>query len=116
MSIRDRILSVYRGETPDYVPYMLDLSHWLYHRNQMPWDLSRAYEKPEYELIDYHKKAGVGFYLPNLGTFYSVSYTGDVVAEVRKDFPGGIPEITWRLTTPIGSIERKRVWEEASYS
>ena len=34
MTMRERILAVYRGETPDVVPYMLDLSHWFYHKNR----------------------------------------------------------------------------------
>ena len=47
MTLRERILAVYRGETPDVVPYMLDLSHWFYHRHRLPWDLSQAYVEPE---------------------------------------------------------------------
>ncbi len=113
---RERILAVYRGETPDVVPYMLDLSHWFYHKNRMPWDLTIAYEKPEAELIDYHKKASVGFYMPNLASFYSVRYGDDVSSEVLKKMKNGKPEITWRLTTSLGTIERRRVWEETSYS
>ncbi len=116
MTLRERIMAVYRGETPDAVPFMLDLSHWFYHKNRMPWDIMMAYEKPERELIDYHKKAGVGFYMPNLAAFYSVKYGEEVRSEVSKEIKGGKPEITWRLTTPLGKIERRRVWEEASYS
>jgi hypothetical protein len=116
MTMRERILAVYRGETPDVVPYMLDLSHWFYHKNRIPWDLSVAYEKPEYELIANHKRAGAGFYMPNLGAFYSAPYGDDVQSEVRKDYHGGVPEIVWRLTTPLGGIERRRMWEESSYS
>ena len=112
MSLRERILCVYRGETPDMVPYMLDLSHWFYHKNRLPWDLSRAYEKPERRLIDYHKKAGAGFYIPNLGLFYSAMHGEGIVAETVKEGP----EITWRYKTPLGTIARTRVWEEASYS
>jgi len=112
MTLKDRILAVYRGEAPDRAPFMLDLSHWFYHKNQLPWDLSISYEKPESELIQYHRKMGVGFYLPNLGSFFSVDYGSGVQVETRKD--GG--QITWRLTTSSGSIERTRVWEEASYS
>ena len=63
MTERERILAVYRGETPDRVPCMLDLSHWFYHRRKKPWDLSVTYVQPECELIDYHKEAGVGFYI-----------------------------------------------------
>jgi Uroporphyrinogen decarboxylase (URO-D) len=116
MTMRERILAVYRGETPDVVPYMLDLSHWFYHKNRIPWDLSVSYEKPEYELIGYHKQAGAGFYMPNLGAFYSATYGDDVQAEVRKEYHAGVPEIVWRLTIPFGSIERRRMWEESSYS
>ena len=116
MTVRERILAVYRGETPDVVPYMLDLSHWFYHKNRVPWDLSVAYDKPESELIAYHKQAGAGFYMPNLGSFYSASYGDDVQSEVRKEYHDGVPEIVWRLTTPLGSIERRRMWEESSYS
>jgi len=80
MDYRERILSVYKGETPDVVPFMLDLSHWFYERTSRPWDLSVAYEEPERDLIEYHKKAGVGFYLANLASFYTISHAGDVDA------------------------------------
>ena len=69
MNQKTRIETVYRGETPDQVPFMLDISHWYYHKNKVPWDLSKSYDKPEYDLIDYHRKKEIGFYLPNLGSF-----------------------------------------------
>ena len=112
MTPRDRILAVYEGRTPDVVPFMLDLSHWFYHKNRMPWDLSHAYEEPECELIDYHKAKGVGFYMPNLAALYSVRHTNGVMAKVEKDSD----EITWRYDTPLGSIERTREWHEQTYS
>jgi hypothetical protein len=116
MTLRERILTVYRGETPDVVPYMLDLSHWFYHKNRLPWDLTTAYNMPETALIDYHKRAGVGFYMPNLASFYSAAYGDDVRAEARKELKNGALETVWRLETPLGSIERRRLWEESSYS
>jgi hypothetical protein len=116
MTQRERILAVYRGETPDVVPFMLDLSHWFYHRNRLPWDLSIAYEQPERALIDYHKSVGAGFYMPNLGAFYSASYPADVVAETTKHDRNGVPELVWRLTTPQGTIERRRLWSERTYA
>ncbi|MFH0963625.1 MAG: hypothetical protein V2A58_06395, partial [Planctomycetota bacterium] len=70
MSTRERILAVFRGETPDRVPFTLDLSHWFYHRNRLPWDLSRSFDEPEHALIDFHKKVGAGFYIPNLASFF----------------------------------------------
>ncbi|NUQ61243.1 MAG: hypothetical protein HUU20_02075 [Pirellulales bacterium] len=114
MTPRQRIQAVYRGETPDQVPFMLDLSHWFYHKNRMPWDLSRSYDVPEHALIDYHKSAGVGFYMPNLGSFYAVDYPDDIKASTLKSEDGR--EITWWLETPQGRIERTRVWEDATYS
>ena len=46
MTLRERILAVYRGETPDVVPCMLDLSHWYYATNRLPWDLSAPFVQP----------------------------------------------------------------------
>jgi len=94
---------------------MLDLSHWFYHRFRRPWDLSRAFLEPEVELIDYHRRAGVGFYLANLGSFYNATYGEDVAATVKRDDSDGA-KITWTLTTPLGTICRVREWEEVSYS
>jgi hypothetical protein len=116
MTIRDRILAVYRGQRPDEVPYMLDLSHWFYHRNNLRWDLSVAYEKPEYALIDYHKRCGVGFYMPNLAGFHATDYPADVRVTVAKRGTPEVPEIVWRMETPLGSIERVRVWNQQTYS
>lgn len=116
MTIRDRMLAVYRGETPDVVPCALDLSHWFYHKHRLPWDLSRAYLEPERELIDYHKQRGVGFYLPNLGAFFDVTYGEDIAAETEKTTVDGRPAITWRLRTPLGVVQRTRVWEEPTYA
>jgi hypothetical protein len=93
---------------------MLDLSHWYYHREGLPWDLSQVYEEPEFDLIDLHRRHGAGFYMPNLGHFYDVTYTDNVMAEVCKSNDGR--KITWSLETPLGKIERTRIWEDVSYS
>lgn len=116
MNHRERILSVYRGKTPDVVPFMLDLSHWFYERTRRPWDLSAAYEEPERDLIEYHKKTGVGFYLANLASFYTVTHADDVDVTTTKNERDGLPEITWRIRTPLGSIERSRIWEPRTYA
>lgn len=117
MTQRERILTVYRGGTPDVVPFMLDLSHWFYAERRLPWDLSAAYEKPEFDLIDYHRREGVGFYIPNLASLFSVSYAPGVRASVEKHpAASGEPEIAWRFETPSGAIERRRVWEPATYA
>lgn len=114
MTLRERILAVYRGETPDVVPFMLDLSHWFYHKTRRPWDLSRSYEAPEDDLINEHKRLGVGFYVPNLASFVDVAYGPDVRSEVSKSADGS--EITWTLETPEGVIRRVRRWNEQTYA
>lgn len=114
MTPRERLLAVYEGRTPDHVPLMLDLSHWFYHKHRLPWDLSKSYEQPEYELIDYHKKIGVGFYLPNLGSFFEVCYPEDVKISTHKSPDGS--RITWTIETKFGTIERIRIWEKRTYS
>ena len=116
MTLRERLLSVYAGETPDTVPFMLDLSHWFYQRAGAPWDLSTSYEQPEHDLIDYHRRNGIGFYVANLASFYTVAYADDVEAMTTKAARGGIPEITWRLSTPLGTIHRSRIWEPKTYA
>jgi hypothetical protein len=115
MTLRERILAVYEGRTPDAVPYMLDLSHWFYHKHRMPWDLSKAYYTPERELLDYHRRTGVGFYVANLASFFDVTYSDGVEATAERDGAGG-GEIAWRYETPLGAIERRRRWSEATYS
>ena len=116
MTLRERILSVYRGSQPDVVPYMLDLSHWFYHRNRVPWDISKVYVEPERDLIDFHRRTGAGFYMPNLAAFYSVSFPSDVTASCEKRTRTGKPEIVWRIETPEGCIERARAWEDHTYA
>ena len=116
MTLRERILSVYRGDRPDVVPYMLDLSHWFYEKHHLPWDLSSSFDEPEYRLIDYHRQVGAGFYMPNLGSFYAVHFSPEVEAITEKRQRRGVPEIVWRLVTPLGSIERARIWEEKTYA
>lgn len=116
LSLRERILHVYKGKIPDVVPFMLDLSHWFYHKTGAPWDLSSSYQEPEKALVDYHKRMGVGFYMPNLAAFFSVEHTGGVNLEINKEFQAGKCEIVWRYNTPIGSIERRRIWNSNTYS
>jgi hypothetical protein len=116
MTQRDRMLAVYRGETPDQVPFFLDVSHWFYQKHHLPFDLSASITEPEWPLIEYHKKMQVGFYIPNLVSYVTSSYEGEVRSSATKELTPEGPEITWRLETPVGAIQRKRRWEERSYS
>jgi hypothetical protein len=116
MTERERMLAVYRGETPDRVPFFLDLSHWFNHRHQLPFDLSSSVTEPDGPLIACHQKAGAGFYLANLLAGYDIVYPGDCASTASKEASPHGAEIIWRLETPLGAIERRRRWEEQSYS
>jgi hypothetical protein len=93
---------------------MLDLSHWFCHHSGKRWDLSISWDRPARELIDYHRESGVGFYLPPLVSFFDVEYGPGVRATTTRSDDG--MQITWRFETPLGSIQRTRIWEEASWS
>jgi hypothetical protein len=116
MTLRERILAVYDGRTPDVVPYMLDLSHWFYQQRRLPWDLSVTHEEVETDLLDCHRRLGAGFYLVNLSSFYTCDYRPEIQAETVKRTVDGAPAITWRFRTPLGDIERTRVWHEETYA
>lgn len=116
MTPRERILAVYNGETPDRVPYMLDLSHYYLHKYNLPWDLCNGYPKPDTGLMDFTKKMGAAFYCPQQTHFWDVTLGEDVKSTAQTRVVDGVPEIVWRFETPVGSIERIRVWEQGSYS
>lgn len=116
MTERERILTVFSGKTPDRVPFFLDLSHFYYEKYRKPWDLLNGYEQPEHDLIDYHCAHQVGFYMPNQMIQYKTIYTDGINCTAWSQTENGIPEIHWRYQTPLGSIERVRVWEPSSYS
>jgi len=116
LTMRERILSVYRGKTLDVMPFMLDLSHWFFHRNRLPWDLTMPYGEPDIKLIECHRNIGAGFYVPILGIGWKIEYRDGVACDVFKETYHGNPSIVWRYTTPVGVIARRRVWEDISYS
>lgn len=116
MTPRERILAVYNGKKPDRVPYMLDLSHYYLHKFQLPWDLGTGAPKVDTGLMDFTKKMGAAFYCPQMAHFWDVEYANDVKSSSSTRVVNGVPEISWRFDTPIGSIERIRVWEPGSYS
>lgn len=54
--------------------------------------------------------------MPNMASFYEATSADDVTSRVDKVLIDGVPEIIWRLETPIGSIERRRRWEQNTYA
>ena len=116
MTERERLLAVYRGTIPDRVPFFLDLSHWFYQRNSVPFDLTVPLREPDWPLLECHRLKGAGFYIPNLISYYDATYRPDVVTSHSKRMTAQGPEITWRIETPLGAIERRRIWQPHSYS
>ena len=116
MTERQRILDVFNRKTPDRIPYMLDLSHFYNEKQRRPFHQLQSYPKADTELIDYHKKLGVGFYMPNQAAFYEVSYKADVKASANTSIVNGTEELRWEYETPYGRIERIRRWAPSSYS
>ena len=115
-TIRDRLTAVYTGQTPDRVPYILDLSHYYYQKYKKPWILLGNYVEPEKELIDFNRKFGAGFYVPNQMKLFDTYYEGDVKGDAWIEEVDGNPETHWRLETQSGTVERIRKWQEKSYS
>ncbi len=116
MTERERLLAVYRGETPDRVPFYLDLSHWFYQKYKVPFDLSVAVHEPERDLLDCHRKFGAGFAIPNRISYFDVSYPPEVRTSVSRAETARGAELTWTIETPLGTIRRKRRWHEESYA
>ena len=116
MSIRERVISVFAGIKPDVVPFILDLSHWYYHHYNLSWDLTMPYNKPDYGLLEIHKKFRAGFYIPILTVGWKIEYKSDINCSVFKQYVDGVPTIVWKYETPMGTIQRRRRWEQKSYS
>ena len=116
MTIRERMKAVYVGKQPDQVPYILDLSHYYYDKYKKPWLLLNSYVEPEREMIDFHRQHGAGFFVPNQMKLYDLHYDDGVKSDAWIEKVNGNPETHWRFETPLGAIERIRVWSEQSYS
>ena len=112
MSLRERVLAVYRGETPDVVPWFGDLSHWHVANRGVKW-LPFMTDVRDTGMIDLHRQVNCGVYL-NMGQFFDVVFDGEV-QQTQGLLADGMTT-TWRLETPIGVIEELRRFEEASYS
>ena len=116
MTQRERILAVYNNQKPDRVPYMLDLSHWYFWRYKLTWDLCNGYPEVDKGLIDENRRFGAGFYIPQQTHYWDTINPEGLKVTTETITVDGVPEIHWRYDTPLGSLERIRVWEQGSYS
>lgn len=114
MTPRERLLAVYRGETPDRVPALADLSYWHAAHGGgkfIPGRTDGANNEKVPQLLELHRQTGAAIHL-NLGTFYNEHYEDSV--RVRSGVDGQL--YRHRFETPAGTVEEVRRWSETSYS
>jgi len=114
MTPRERLLATYRRQTTDCVASLADLSYW--HAGNgggkfIPGKTDGANREKVEDLLKLHRKTGSAIHV-NLGTFYRERLDGDI----RVD--SGIRGETYyhRFETPMGSVEERREWSDASFS
>ncbi|HUX94951.1 MAG TPA: uroporphyrinogen decarboxylase family protein [Bacteroidales bacterium] len=101
MTVRERILTILKGEQPDQVPWFGDLDYWansLVKRGLKPKDfiLSDDY-------IKWHKELGVGFYLQGYFPYKQIISNCCI-----KDWREGNKHFKL-IETPVGSV--RECWE-----
>lgn len=114
MTPRRRLLAVYRGQTPDRVASLADLSYW--HAGNgggkfIPGKTDGANFDKIDKLMELHRRTGAAIHL-NLGSFFGMRYTGDIRVE------SGIQGENYIHTfeTPVGSVREVREWSDRSFS
>jgi hypothetical protein len=114
MTPRQRLLAVYRGQTPDRVPALADLSYWYAAHGGgkfIPGHTDGANSDKIPRLLKLHHETGAAIHL-NLGSFYNEHYDDSV--QVRSGVDGEL--YRHRFETPVGSVEEVRRWSETTYS
>lgn len=114
MTPRERLLAVYRGQTPDRVPALADLSYWYAAHGGgkfTPGRTEGANTDKIPRLLELHRRTGAAIHV-NLGTFYNEQY--DDTVQVRSGIDGEF--YRHRLQTPVGTVEEVRRWSPVSFS
>ncbi len=85
MTERERFLKVVKGETPDRVPYFLDLGHWYRAESGRLWDLFTISNRIK-ELKDLHDEVKAGMYI-EMGSLFEEYYEDGIRhdRELKKD-------------------------------
>jgi len=114
MTPRERLLAVYRGQTPDRVPALADLSYWHAAHGGgkfIPGHTDGANNDKIPRLLELHRQTGAAIHL-NLGSFYEERY--DNCVQVRSGVDGEL--YRHRFETPVGAVEEVRRWSETTFS
>ena len=110
MTLRERFLSLMRGETPDVLPLLADLSYW-WTAQQVQGKLDSKYLGDEgYRLL--HEDLGVVFYYDyEFGRIWDVSYDGVETENVTD----GLDTVQC-IRTSSGELSAKQRYIPSSYS
>ena len=114
MTPRQRLLAVYRGQEPDRVPALADLSYWYAAHGGgkfIPGHTDGANSDKIPRLLELHRQIGAAIHL-NLGTFYDEHF--DETVGVRSGVDGEL--YRHRFDTPVGSVEEVRQWSDMTFS
>ena len=114
LGLRERLLAVYRGQTPDRVPALADLSYWHAAHGGgkfIPGKTDGANAEKIGDLLRLHRHTGAAIHV-NLGAFYSEEY--DETVRVSSGIDGELYH--HRFETPVGTVEEIRRWSPASHS
>jgi hypothetical protein len=114
MTPRQRLLAVYRGEVPDAVPALADLSYWHAAHGGgkfIPGRTGGANAEKIPKLLDLHRRTGAAIHL-NLGSFYDEHFGGAI--RVASGIDGDLYRHT--IETPQGRLEEIRRWSPVTYS
>lgn len=114
MTPRQRLLAVYRGQTPDRVPALADLSYWYAAHGGgkfIPGHTDGANNDKIPRLLELHRQTGAAIHL-NLGSFYDEYY--DETVRVSSGVDGEL--YRHRFDTPVGSAEEVRQWSDTTFS
>lgn len=114
MTPRERLLAVYRGQTPDCVPALADLSYWHAAHGGgkfIPGKTGGANAEKIPRLLELHRRTGAAMHL-NLGVFYDEEFEEPVRAcsGIDGEF------YRHRFETPLGTVEEVRQWSPVSFS
>lgn len=114
MTPRERLLAVYRGQKPDCVASLADLSYW--HAGNgggkfIPGKTDGANQSKVEKLMELHHKTGAAIHL-NLGSFFDTKYSGGI--EVESGIRGD--EYIHVFKTPLGDLKEVREWSDRSFS
>jgi len=109
MTFRDRMNAVFRGETPDKMPFFGDLTYW-YAAHEKIGDLPDRWRGPN-GLAELHKELNIGRYIPGCEP-WDTSEGAEVRTEIHQD----TERIVRQWHTPIGSIREEQQYCASSYS